>query len=75
MGIEFEWDPRKATRNKKAHGVSFDDAMLAFADLFSLTVHDPIHSKSEDRFVTMGMTPSGSLLVVSIQIDTRRFEL
>jgi uncharacterized DUF497 family protein len=28
----FEWDPEKARRNRKKHGVSFEEAATAFLD-------------------------------------------
>lgn len=35
-----------------------------FGDTLSATVRDPLHSHAEDRFVTIGMSTSGKLLVV-----------
>ena len=65
MGIEFEWDPAKAGVNLKVHGVSFDEATTVFRDALSITIADPDHSPSEDRFVDIGMSHRGQLLVVS----------
>lgn len=31
-GLVFEWDTRKAASNLRKHGVSFDEALTAFAD-------------------------------------------
>jgi uncharacterized protein len=36
--VRFEWDPEKARRNLAQHGVSFDEASSAFADLGKLVV-------------------------------------
>ena len=65
MALEFEWDPRKAELNLKEHGVSFDEATTVFRDTLSLTIADPDHSDTEDRFVDIGMSHRGQLLVVS----------
>ena len=65
MALEFEWDPRKAELNLKEHGVSFDQATTVFRDTLSITIADPDHSHSEDRFVDIGMSHRGQLLVVS----------
>ena len=65
MALEFEWDPRKAEVNLKEHGASFDEATTAFGDTLSITIADPDHSDSEDRFVDIGMSHRGQLLVVS----------
>ena len=65
MALEFEWDLRKAELNLKEHGVSFDEATTVFRDTLSITIADPDHSDSEDRFVDIGMSHRGQLLVVS----------
>ena len=65
MALEFEWDPAKAELNLKEHGVSFDEATTVFRDTLSITIADPDHSDSEDRFIDIGMSHRGQLLVVS----------
>jgi len=65
MGIVFEWDSRKAKSNYAKHGVSFKEASTVFGDLLSLTIADPSHSQpDEERFVTIGNSYVGRLLVV-----------
>ena len=61
----FEWDAQKAAINLKKHGVSFQEAKTVFGDRLSLTVADPEHSESEYRFIDIGFSESGRLLVVS----------
>ena len=65
MALEFEWDPAKAEANLKDHGVSFDEATTVFRDTFSITISDPDHSDSEDRFIDIGVSHRMQLLVVS----------
>ena len=65
MALEFEWNPLKAESNLKAHGVSFDEATTVFRDTLSITITDPDHSNSEDRFIDIGLSHRGQLLVVS----------
>lgn len=65
MPIRFEWDPNKARRNLAKHGVSFGDAATAFGDPLSLTIFDPDHSDDEDRFILLGLTSAGRLVVVA----------
>ena len=65
MALEFEWDPDKAKRNLKEHGVSFDDATTVLRDTLSITISDPDHSDSESRFIDIGMSHHMELLVVS----------
>ncbi|MGZ3582202.1 MAG: BrnT family toxin [Ktedonobacterales bacterium] len=64
MGATFEWDESKAVANEQKHGVSFDEAVTVFEDLLSLTIVDEAHSEAEDRFVDIGESGSGRLLVV-----------
>lgn len=63
--MEFEWDDTKAALNEQKHGVSFGEAMTVFADTLALTGYDPGHSDDEDRYITMGLSADGQLLVVS----------
>ena len=64
MALTFEWDSRKAKSNLAKHGVGFEEASTIFDDLSSLTIPDPEHSLSEERYVTMGRAFTGKLLVV-----------
>lgn len=63
--MEFEWDDEKAESNLHKHGVSFPEAQTVFADSLALTGYDPDHSDGEDRYITMGTSIEGRLLVVS----------
>jgi uncharacterized protein len=65
MGYSFEWDPAKAAKNAREHWVSFDEATEAFADPLSLNMPDPSHSRAEERFLVLGLSRRGRLLVVS----------
>ena len=60
----FEWDPNKAGKNIKIHGVSFDEASTSFKDTLSLAIYDPLHSDKEDRFVLIGNSCKNRLLVI-----------
>jgi uncharacterized protein len=64
MGLLFEWDPTKARLNIKTHGIFFDEASTAFRDPLSNTIEDPLHSEGEERFVLIGKSIRGRLLVV-----------
>jgi len=65
MGLRFEWDSREATSNLRVHGVSFDEASTIFADPLSITIYDPEHSAAEMRFLDVGLSHRGRLVVVS----------
>jgi len=64
MVYNFEWDPVKARGSREKHGVSFEEASTLFRDPRALTVYDPEHSEREERWITMGISNSGRLLVV-----------
>jgi uncharacterized DUF497 family protein len=63
--MEFEWDPEKAASNLEKHGIEFVEATTVFADPLELTITDPDHSENEDRFISLGRSASGTVLVVS----------
>lgn len=63
-GIKFEWDHKKSQKNKKKHGVSFDEAKAVFYDEHGLLMADPDHSEEEDRFLLLGLSSALRLLVV-----------
>ncbi len=65
MPIRFEWDLEKAESNRRKHRVSFEEAATAFGDPLSLTIPDPNHSVGEDRYLLLGQTFRGRLIVVS----------
>ncbi len=62
--VLFEWDPNKARKNIKVHGLSFDEACTAFKDTLSLTIYDPLHSDKEDRFILIGNSSKNRLVVI-----------
>ena len=63
--MRFEWDAPKATRNIRKHGVSFEEASSVFEDHLSVTGADPDHSRGEMRWLTIGMSSRGRVLVVA----------
>jgi len=62
--LKFEWDPKKARENIRNHGVSFEEALTAFSDWDHIVICDPEHSLSEERWVLLGRSSAGNLLVV-----------
>jgi len=48
----------------RKHGVSFDEASTGFGDTFSATGRDLDHSVGEARFVTLGLSSHGRVLLV-----------
>lgn len=63
--MEFEWDDKKAAANLSKHGVSFDEAMTVFYDPLYVDFYDPDHAYDEHRYIIIGESAWGCLLIVS----------
>lgn len=63
--MQFEWDRSKARRNLQKHRISFDEAVTVFYDPLAATMEDLDHSVSERRYLTIGYSARGRLLVVA----------
>jgi len=62
--FNFEYDPRKAKRNLRKHGISFDEAITVFYDPLAATLPDESHSADEHRFITIGQSAQRRVLFV-----------
>lgn len=47
------------------HGISFDEAKTVFSDPLYVDFYDPDHSDEEHRYIIIGESQQGRLLVVS----------
>jgi uncharacterized DUF497 family protein len=61
---EFEWDDAKAASNLAKHDVDFNEAMEVFLDPLMMTRYDTAHSEDEERWVSLGRSKAGRLLLV-----------
>jgi hypothetical protein len=71
MKLIFEWDASKARTNLAKHQVSFEEARTLLNDPLLLTVIDDFHSKDEGRFISLGRSARGRILLL---IHTERYE-
>jgi len=62
--VTYEWDGNKAVSNKHKHGVGFVEASSVFDDPLAMSIPDSEHSTDEDRWITMGASVQGRVLVV-----------
>ena len=62
--MRFEWDESKSAKNLRKHGVPFEEASTVFGDPRSLTIYDEEHSAQEDRYIDIGLSTSGRVLIV-----------
>ena len=60
--MAYEWDRGKAAANRLKHGIDFADAVTVFSDELARTIDEL--SADEPRFVTMGASATGQILVV-----------
>ncbi len=63
--MNFEWDEEKAGANLEKHGVSFEEAQTVFYNPLYVDFYDPDHSFDEHRYVLIGESGRGRLLMVS----------
>jgi hypothetical protein len=63
--VQFEWDPQKAAANVKRRRITFDEAASVLGDPLSTTYPDEAHSDEETRFLTIGASHRGRVMVVA----------
>lgn len=75
MDLRFEWDETKASDNWAKHGISFDEAHTVFGDPSAITLFDDAHSDEEDRFIDIGRSSIGRILVVIYTENRERIRI
>jgi uncharacterized DUF497 family protein len=68
--VVYEWDTRKAAANLRKHRVAFTEAATVFLDPLAVTYQDPDHSETEHRYITVGESTRGGVILVS-HLDRR----
>jgi uncharacterized DUF497 family protein len=68
--VVYEWDSSKAAANLKKHRVAFTEAATVFLDPLAVTYQDPDHSETERRYITVGESTRGAVILVS-HLDRR----
>jgi len=63
--LQFAWDERKAARNMEKHQVGFEEAKTIFDDPMFISFIDDEHSLDEERYITIGFSNLGRLLMVA----------
>ena len=63
--MRFAWDQKKASSNLVKHNVSFEEGLTVFGDPLSNTFPDQDHLIEEQRFVIIGSSERGRILVVA----------
>jgi len=65
MKLTFEWDEVKAKASFKKHKVSFEEGKTIFNDPFLVTFPDDIYSSNEERFINIGLSANGLILILT----------
>ncbi len=73
--MRITWHEAKNRLNRQEHGISFEEAQTIFLDPLASTVDDPDHSWYERRYLTIGYTSAGRLVVVSHTIEADRVRI
>ncbi len=63
QGLWFEWDSKKSAANVRKHGVSFHEASTLFSDPNEVMLSDPDHSQDEERFISIGQSSTGQVML------------
>jgi uncharacterized protein len=63
--MKFEWDESKAAKNLSKHRVKFEEAQTVFDDPLYVDFYDPDHSNNEERYLIIGQSNRGRLLIIS----------
>jgi uncharacterized DUF497 family protein len=74
LGLEYEWDERKARQNIAKHGVPFDYAVRLFLDSQRLDAEDARRDYGEERRLTLGKI-EGRLYVVAYTVRGKMIRL
>ena len=67
--LNLEWDPDKAKQNLRKHGLTFGQGATVLLDPVAINLYDEEHSREEDRWVTLGRSSRGDILVVVHTFD------
>ena len=63
-GLDYIWYPPKAVSNLKKHKISFEEAMTIFGDEKHIVFPDREHSYEEERFLAIGHSVHGRLILL-----------
>ena len=63
--MNYEWDPAKASENRRKHGVDFVDAIQALEDPTRLEEVDDRRDYGEERMIVVGLAHTRVLFVVT----------
>lgn len=72
--LAFDWDKGNITKNLK-HGVQDKEAEEPFLDKNKAIYKDPLHSKTEERYILIGKTKKKRLLYTVFTMRSRKVRI
>ena len=72
---DFEWDPVKERINARRHGITCAEAVTVFEDRLLRWRLDVEHSRVEERYIVLGMSAAGRLLIVVHSERSRKIRI
>lgn len=63
--MQVDWNKNKVASNLSRHGISFEESKTVFDDPLYVDFYDPYHSEDEERYLIVGESNRGRLLIVS----------
>jgi uncharacterized DUF497 family protein len=73
--VDFEWDEGNNTKNYTKHGVSCLEAESVFQDNHHLVFSDPLHSKQEKRYLTIGQSNRPRILLLAWTLRNKKVRI
>ena len=65
MKVQFEWNAGNEVKSYTKHGISCLEAESVFQDISRLDYADPIHSATENRYITLGRSSRPRILLIA----------
>jgi uncharacterized DUF497 family protein len=75
MKVTFEWDAGNELKSYTKHGVSTYESESVFQDQFRLDFSDPLHSLSENRFITLGRSNRPRILCIAWTLRQKKVRI
>jgi len=73
--LEFQWDAGNSGKNLIKHGVEDTECEEVFFDDNKKVLNDVLHSETESRYMLIGMTQLGRLLLVVFTIRKEKIRI
>jgi uncharacterized DUF497 family protein len=73
--IRIEWSARKNRSNVAKHNVDFTEAATLFDDPAHVSINDPDHSFSENRYISIGPSANRRLIIMAHTFENDKIRI